>query len=109
MTTRKIEIGKAIVAELANYTAPQEIFVGSGTETKDLYKLEERRNDLISACAKEWAKVRGLDPDDGGEYWNTIVPQALFDVLEGYTPAASIIAAEAFLKQFGWKVERPTE
>lgn len=107
MTTRKIEQGKTIVDELANYTAPQEIYIGSGKESANLYKLEERRNDVINSCAKEWGKLRGLDPDDRDAYWTTIMPQALFDVLEGFTAATSVIAAEAFLKQFGWKVERP--
>ena len=107
MTTRKIEIGKTVVDDLAKVTEPREIYVGSGASTATLYKVEEARNACIETCAKEWAKVHKLDADDRDTYWKTIIPQALFDVLEAYTPDYSIVAAEAFLKQFGWTIKRP--
>jgi hypothetical protein len=42
-------------------------------------------------------------------FWKRAIPQALFDTLESYEVAVAIVAAEAFLKQFGWKVERPAQ
>nr|WP_166306400.1 hypothetical protein [Bradyrhizobium sp. 2S1]MCK7671482.1 hypothetical protein [Bradyrhizobium sp. 2S1] len=41
------------------------------------------------------------------DLWTRTMPQALFDTLEGFSPQCAIVAAEAFLKQFGWKIERP--
>jgi len=104
MTTRKQEIGRNIGPELAKLVEPSEIFVGANH--KKLYQLESSRSVAIQACAEEWAKVMRLDPDKD-VFWNRAVPQALFDVLEAYSPQCSIIAAEASLKQFGWKIERP--
>jgi hypothetical protein len=83
---------------------PSESFIGR--EQQRLYDLEAARNATIVACAKEWLAIKGLDDD---RYWPEALPQALFDTLESYSPQYSIIAAEAFLKQFGWKIERPSE
>jgi hypothetical protein len=66
-------------------------------------------------CAKEWLKVmaefrpalQDYSGEEDGTFWNAGIPQALFDTLESYSVATSIVAAEAFLKQFGWTVVRP--
>jgi hypothetical protein len=36
-----------------------------------------------------------------------VAPQALHDALDSFQLESSIVTAEAFLKRFGWKVERP--
>lgn len=104
MTTRKQTLGLDIASELMTFVEPSEIFIGAKAER--LYALERRRSEAIMACAKEWAKIRGYDDE---ALWVRSVPQALFDTLESYSIGGSIVAAEAFLKQFGWKVERPTD
>ena len=102
MMTRKQQIGHDIGSDLAKLVEPKEIFVGSNSG--NLYGLEERRNAAITACANAWAKVNNVDPD---AFWTQSIPQTLFDTLESYSPQYSIIAAEAFLKQFGWEIGRP--
>ena len=110
MTIRKQTIGLDLASgggrqKLANIVEPKEIFIGDSDAAKTLYRLENKRNAAITACATEWGKV--MDVDLERMLWSQLMPQALFDTLESYSPAAAIIAAEAFLKQFGWKVERP--
>jgi hypothetical protein len=103
----KHEIGLEIGPRRRNIIEPTEIFIGRSKATDKLYDAEEVRAEAIKSCAKEWAKVHGADVEDKDAFWNHIIPQALFDTLESYSPAAAIVAAEAFLKQFGWKIERP--
>jgi hypothetical protein len=83
------------------YQEPKRIFVGQHGR---LYDLEDNRQRAIEACAKEWAKIKGVDD---GRYWIETLPQALFDTLEAYDPHIATLAAAAFLKLHSWKVERP--
>jgi hypothetical protein len=108
MTTRKQGLGRDLargggMPELTGIVEPKEIFVGDAAEK--LYDLEARRNAAIKACAIEWGIVTKAGDED--ILWTQLIPQALFDTLEFCSPQYSIIAAEAFLKQFGWKIERP--
>ncbi len=87
---------------IEKYAIPQEVFVGGGA--RKLYDLEERRRKIIDQCAKEWAKVAEV-PET--EFWTRSLPQALFDMLNAYQVESALVAAEGFLKQHGWTVERP--
>jgi hypothetical protein len=87
------------------FQEPQRIRIGRGKSTDRLYDLEEKRQAAIEACAKEWAKVRGVDD---GRYWIETLPQQLFDIMESYDPYIAITACEGFLKLHGRKVERNT-
>src|SRR5262245_50225598 len=102
--TRDEARGQQALGKLANYVEPQLVFVPSGDQTKRLYKLEGQRAETIKACAREWLRLTGLGED---KYWTQAIPQQLHDTLDGYETACGIIAAEAFLKRHGWKVERP--
>lgn len=87
------------------YVEPALVWIGSdGKPNERLYELERKRTDLIGDCARQWAIVCGVDKS---EYWTRSIPQALHDTLEAFETAAGILAAEAFLKRHGWKVERP--
>lgn len=74
------------------YQEPQRIRIGHHDK---LYSLEEDRNRVIERCAREWAKIRGIDD---GRYWVETLPQALFDTLEAYDPRIATLAAVAFIK-----------
>jgi hypothetical protein len=87
---------------LTALTEPKRQFIGDAA--KELYRLEEKRSEAIQACAHEWAKLMDVSSDD---LWSKSMPQALFDTLETFDTSCAIIAAEAFLKQFGWNIERP--
>lgn len=97
------ERGKLALATLGNYAEPSAIFIGD--DARKLYELENRRTEIIRACAEEWARHCDVNKK---EFWTRSLPQALFDTLEKYQTECSIVAAEAFLKQLGWKVERPS-
>ena len=105
MTIYKQKIGLEIGSELEKLVEPTEIFIGD--KAKTLYDLEEYRASAIQACAKEWGRLNGIDASYQEMFWNRLIPQTLFDTLESYSPQYSIIAAEAFLKQFGWEIGRP--
>jgi hypothetical protein len=102
--------GRDIQAQLADYTVPRSTWIGRGTSaTETLYRAEERRSIAIKDCARAWGKVMDIDVGTGGTpFWNIAVPQALLDTLEAFETAAAAVAAEAFLVQLGYKVERPS-
>lgn len=74
---------------------PTNLFISHGKDTDRLYELEDKRNDLIQKCAKEWAKIMDIPPK---EYWNTAVPQALHDTLSSFAPKYSIAAVIGYLE-----------
>jgi hypothetical protein len=99
------ERGQLALADLHKYTTPQPFFIsGDGGEGAKLYELERKRNEAISACATQWAKIAGVDKK---EYWTRSLPQALHDALESYQTQCGIIAATAFLLRHGWQVTPP--
>ena len=63
--------------------------------SEKLYRLEEKRNELIKRCAEEWLKIVGLTKQD---FWTKALPTALFDLLESFDLNASKAACEFFLK-----------
>lgn len=87
------------------FQEPQRIRIGRGKPTERLYALEEKRQAAIEACAREWARIRGVAEE---RYWIETLPQALFDIMEAYDPYVAITACEGFLKLHGWKAERPS-
>jgi hypothetical protein len=95
------ERGVAALSLIDKMVAPQPAFIGG--RAKALYTAEAKRAEYIKRCATAWAKVAGVDQE---QFWTRSVPQALHDAFE---TASAIVAAEAFLKRFGWKVERPTQ
>lgn len=82
---------------------PSQTFIGRGRQTQTLYRLEDKRSAAIKACAQEWMKLQGVT-----DYWGHGLPQALFDTLNSTQPESAAIAAEKFLRELGWKLERPT-
>jgi hypothetical protein len=105
--TRDEARGQSALKCLPTYTAPLPYFVsGDGGDGEKLYDLERKRNDIIRECAKRWAKIAEVSEKN---FWTQSLPQALHDLLEAWDTAASIIAAESFLKRHGWKIERPEE
>lgn len=100
--TRDLARGQDALKKLDRCVPPKDYFVGGGA--KRLYTYEEQRGKIIEKCAKEWAKLAEV-PEE--EYWYQSLPQALHDMLENYQLESSIVAAEAFLKRFGWTVTRP--
>jgi len=69
------------------------IFIGS--EATRLYDLEQKRNELITRCAKEWSRIVKVDEKD---FWSIAVPTAIYDILGGWDSQASIRASIEFLK-----------
>ena len=86
------------------YRKPEPQFIDAGA-TK-LYKLEDKRADNIMACAKEWASINGIEAP-GAKIYELAIPQALYDTLDRFDLTAALLAAEAFLENYGYKVERP--
>jgi hypothetical protein len=97
------ERGVAALSTIDKMVAPRPAFIGSGA--KAFYAAEAKRSEYIKRCATEWAKVAGVDQE---QFWTRSMPQALHDMLDAFEVSSAIVAAEAFLKRFGWKVERPT-
>jgi len=103
--TRDEARGQYALANLDNYTSPECYFVsGDGAAGEKLYDLERKRNEIIHACAKQWAKIAKVSDK---EHWTRCIPQALHDTLESYQTECGIIAAEAYLRRHGWTVTRP--
>ena len=103
--TRDEARGQHALMNLDKYTQPELLFVsGESKLGRKLYDLERKRSDLIGQIAATWALIAEVDKS---EYWTRSLPQALHDTLEGYQTECGIVAAEAFLRRHGWKVERP--
>jgi hypothetical protein len=81
---------------MAEITRPRSIFIGRGDDTQKLYGLEEKRKVLIQKCAEELQK---LDIHENmADFWNCAMPQALYDVLEGYSPNLTRAVCTAWLE-----------
>lgn len=65
-----------------------------GNGAKELMALEERRNTIMEACAREQAKVMGL-PAGAHEFWQRAMPEAILSLLENVQ--GGLEAAVAFL------------
>lgn len=103
--TRDEARGQAALVNLGRYKLPQCFYVcGDSGAGKKLYELEEKRSQIIKACAEKWAEIAEVDKK---EYWFCSLPQVLHDTLESYQTECGIIAAEAFLLRHGWTVTRP--
>lgn len=103
--TRDETRGQSALVNIDKYTPPECYFVsGDSGDGAKLYELENKRSDVIKACAETWAKIAEVSKK---EYWTRSLPQALHDTLEAYQIECGIIAAEAFLKRHGWTVTRP--
>jgi len=100
--TKDEAMGQTVLDTLGQYTPPLPLFIDG--EAKKLYKLEEKRNEYIHLCANEWAVL--TDTADNA-LWFVSIPQVLHDTLDSFQVESAIVAAEAFLKRFGWRVERP--
>lgn len=103
MLLTDLQRGQLALKDIEQLVAPHPIYIGGGAS--NLYKAEDKRSEHIKACATEWAKVAGVSEE---LYWKQSIPQALHDVLDSFDTQCAIVAAEAFLKRFGWKVERPS-
>lgn len=101
--TREQRRGLDALERIEKYVVPQPIFVAGSA--KKLYRLEEKRNELMSDCAREWAKANGV-PES--EFWTRSLPQAMFDLLNSYQVEPVILACEAILKEMGWTIQRPS-
>lgn len=77
------------------YVKPTMLRIGATKETAKLYDLEDRRDELIKGCAREWARLLGFTDE---EFWTVAVPQQLFDLLEAFDHRAAKVAAEAYLE-----------
>lgn len=88
---------------------PATIRIERGSATERLYKLEERRAELMKDIAREWLKVcrPDLAKNDAQDFelWTRAIPQTLLDTLEAYSIDTARAAAVAFLDAH--PVERP--
>ena len=85
-------------------------FVGAGIMNKDgsntdeLYKLENETNEAIKKVV-EWREKHFKE-----RYWEEALPQTLLTILEGYDINASEVAAKCYLevpvKNFGQGIEK---
>ena len=99
--------GQHALNTLEHYTEPRCYFIsGDNGLGRKLYELERKRSELMEQIATIWAQIAEVDK---AEYWTRSLPQALHDTLEGYQLECGIVAAEAFLKRHGWKIERPAK
>lgn len=105
LNARDLEKAKYAQEALAKGTCtkPSPIFIADGA--KKLYKLEEKRAELIREIAKEWSKVCEV-PEH--EFWTRAIPQAVYDTLGAYGHETSLLAAEAHLERYGYTITRPT-
>lgn len=105
-TSKDLERAKFALADIeaGKVVKPAAMFIGQSKASAKLYQLEESRGKIIGQCAVEWSKFFDVDKS---EYWSRAIPQALFDTLDGHSTSAGMIAAEAYLERYGYKVERP--
>lgn len=107
MTTiygRDLERAKLVQQSIEKYTKPTPCFIGDSAGSRKLYAAEAKRSVLIGQCAAEWSKIMGVDK---AEYWKRAIPQALYDIFDGYEMGAAVVAAEAFLERYGYTITRP--
>lgn len=74
---------------------PRVIYLGSGGTNEKLYRLEAKRKGVIERCANELAKILNHREQD---YWEETMPQALYDVLESYSPNTVAVVCKAWLE-----------
>jgi polysaccharide pyruvyl transferase WcaK-like protein len=100
------------------YRIPGKMRIARDQNSRRLYRLEERRNDVIKQCAIEWIKVASEQfpyieqmiercPDDLQKLYKVAMPQQLLDILDSYDLQAAKLAAESFLKLQGYTVSAP--
>lgn len=100
-----------------DYRKPGVARIVRDSGSRRLYRLEERRNEMVKQCAQEWLKVAPTQfpyleqliknaGSDQEKLWRIAMPQALFDLLDAFDLEAAKVAAEAFLKQHGYTVTK---
>jgi hypothetical protein len=78
--------------------------VGRCKHTERLYRLEEKRDEVLEKIAVELEEIHRMkeqwEPQYKDVHWGMAVPQALFDVLNSWESGAAAIAASAFLEEY---------
>ena len=74
---------------------PRAIYIDGGSIHEKLYRLEEKRADAVQAAAVELAK---LLKHKAADFWGVTMPQALYDVLERYSPSMVRLVCQAWLE-----------
>jgi hypothetical protein len=93
---------------MKSYRKPRRNFIGRSKATEKLYRLEEKRSEIIKLCVEEYMKVTTSDSDPMA-FWAIGMPQGLFDVLEAFDTEAAKLAAQSFLEMHGYNVEKKRE
>jgi hypothetical protein len=66
----------------------------SGPALRRLHRCEEKRDAAITGCARELARIS----PELADHWRAAIPQAIYDLLEGFDPTAAGLAARAWLR-----------
>ena len=80
---------------------PSQPRIENGPEAEQLYQIEERRNNLIKAAAREQGRIQGFSEKD---FWTHAMPEQLASILESFDRASSEAAALAFLLKRGYVI-----
>lgn len=102
-----------------DFRRPTFVRIPSVKDTRRLYRLEERRNEMIKQCATEWIKVVSdqfphlarliSEATEEDRLFKIALPQQLYEVLDGFDEQAATLAAEFFLKARGYDVKAPPQ
>jgi hypothetical protein len=73
-----------------------------GSEYKELYKLEDKRNSAVRAATEELAEVLG---HESGDYFKKTVGESLYSILDNYESNVSILVCVEYLKRQGIEIK----
>ena len=77
---------------------PRRVYISRTAESRELYRAEEQRGEIMRTCATEWLNLMGM-PTDRDTLYDVGIPQMLFDMLDNYGPHIARLACEAWLEQ----------
>lgn len=91
------------------YKMPTSPRIGRIRETEKLYRIEDKRNDLITESAEELKELYAHSNLENHRHmyqdiWKEAIPEQLRNVLESFDTNASILAAVSFLESKGFTI-----
>lgn len=83
------------------YRKPEMFRIESGE--RKLYQLETRLKAALKDAAEEWGRIaaeeRVITEAQREDFYHVLLPQALFDLMDGYDIEACIAACQAYLEK----------
>lgn len=90
---------------LTGYRSPVPLRIGREPGTEGLYAAEHKVHERLQDVGEEWKRVTG---NTEFKFFQEVLPQVLFDLLDSYDTKAAYTAAKAYIKHVEDKWEVPS-